>query len=164
MRLCGWERDPAMNHPVRIIQVQVEPHPRRTRKVQEGINKSTRYSDLLVLATDLLDLPAELIALIYLYRYSVELYFRFFKQLLGLRHLLSHRQEGVQIQVYCCVIACMLISLQTGRKPNKLLVRMLGLYLLGVADEQDVINHLNRPDNKGKKLAAKDALYKKLGF
>ena len=44
------------------------------------------------------------------------------------------------------------------------MVRMLGLYLLGVADEQDVINHLNRPDNKGKKLAAKDALYKKLGF
>jgi hypothetical protein len=155
---------PAMNHAVRILAIQVEPHPRRTRKVQEGSNKSTRYSQVIMIATNLLDLPAELVALIYLYRYSVELFFRFFKQLLGMRHLLSQRQEGVQIQVYCCVIACMLISLQTGKKPNKLMVRMIGLYLLGVADEQDVLNHLNKPDNKGRKLREKQELWKKLGF
>jgi hypothetical protein len=58
----------------------------------------------------------------------------------------------------------MLISLQTGKKPNKLMVRMIGLYLMGVADEQDVLNHLNKPDNKGKKLREKQALLKKLGF
>ena len=81
-----------------------------------------------------------------------------------MRHLLSQRQEGVEIQVYCCVIACMLISLQTGKKPNKLMVRMIGLYLLGVADEQDVIDHLNKTDNRGKKLRAKAELWKKLGF
>jgi hypothetical protein len=155
---------PEMNHPVRLIMVQVEPHPRRTRRVQEGSNKSTRYTDLLVIVTDLVDLPAELVALIYCCRYSVELFFRFFKQLLGMRHLLSQRQEGVEIQVYCCVIACMLISLETGKKPNKLMVRMIGLYLLGVAEEQDVINHLNKPDNTGKKLRAKEALWKKLGI
>jgi len=155
---------PDMNHAVRFIEVQVEPHPRRTRKVQPGSNKSTRYTDRVVIVTNLVDLPAELVALIYRYRYSVELFFRFFKQLLGMRHLLSQRQEGVEIQVYCCVIACMLISLQTGKKPNKLTVRMLGLYLMGVAEEQDVINHLNQPDNKGKKLKAKAELYKKLGF
>jgi len=163
VRLGGADA-PDMNHTVRIIMVQVEPHPRRTRKVQEGSNKSTRYTDVLLIATDLVDLPPELIALIYRYRYSVELFFRFFKQLLGMRHLLSQRQEGVEIQVYCCIIACMLISLETGRKPNKLIVRMIGLYLLGVADEQDVINHLNKPDNKGKKLRAKQELFEKLGF
>jgi IS4 transposase len=153
-----------MNHPVRIVTIQVEPHPRRTRKVQEGSNKSTRYSELIVIATNIVDLPVELVALIYSYRYSVELFFRFFKQLLGMRHLLSQRQEGVQIQVYCCIIACMLISLETGKKPNKLMVRMIGLYLMGVADEQDVINHLNKPDNKGKKLREKEELFKKLGY
>jgi IS4 transposase len=153
-----------MNHLVRIIAVQVEPHPRRTRKVQPGSNKSTRYTDLVVIATNLLDLPAELVALIYLYRYSVELFFRIFKQVLGMRHLLSQRQEGVEIQVYCCVIACMLISLQTGKKPSKLMRLMVGWYLLGVADEQDVINFLNKPDNTGVKLKAKAELWKKLGF
>lgn len=153
-----------MNHAVRLIEIKVEPHPRRTRKVQAGSNKSTRYTDRLLIVTGLLDLPAELIALIYLYRYTVELFFRFFKQLLGMRHLLSQREEGVKIQVYCCVIACLLIALETGKKPNKLMVRMIGLYLMGVADEQDVINHLNKPDNKGAKLRQKQELWKKLGF
>jgi len=153
-----------MNHPVRIIVVQAEPHPRRTRKVQDGSNKSTRCTELLVIATCLVDLPAELVALIYRYRYSVELFFRFFKQLLGLRHLLSQRSEGVDIQVYCCVIACMPIDLQTGKKPNKLTVSMLGWYLLGVASEQDVIDFLNQPDNTGVKKRAKDELWKKLGM
>jgi hypothetical protein len=160
----GGPDTPDMNHPVRIIAVQVEPHPRRTRKRQEGSNKSTRHTDLVVMATCLLDLPAELVALIYCYRYSVELFFRIFKQLLGMRHLLSQRQEGVEIQVYCSVIACMLICLQTGKKPGKLMTHMIGMYLLGVADEQDVVNFLNKPDNTGVKLKAKDALWKKLGY
>jgi hypothetical protein len=153
---------PEMNHAVRLIELQVEPHPRRTRKVQKGSNKSTRYTDRLLIVTNLIDLPAELIALIYQYRYSVELFFRFFKQLLGMRHLLSLRQEGIEIQVYCCVIACMLISLETGKKPNKLMVRMIGLYLMGAVDEQDVINHLNKPDNRGVKLRAQAEAWKKL--
>jgi hypothetical protein len=162
VRLAGAAQ--LTNHTVRIIQVQVEPHPRRTRKIQPGSNKSTRYTDVLLIATNLIDLPAELVGLIYRYRYSVELFFRLFKQLLGLRHLLSQRKEGVEIQVYCCVIACMLINLQTGKKPNKAMIQMLGFYLLGLADEQDVIEHLNQPDNTGVKLNAKRELWKKLGF
>jgi hypothetical protein len=154
----------ATDHPVRIIVVEVEPHPRRTRKIQPGSNKSTRYTDVLVIATNLIDLPPELVALICRYRYSVELFFRIFKQLLGLRHLLSQRREGVEIQVYCCVIACMLINLQTGRKPDKAMIQMLGFYLLGLASEQDVVNHLNKPDNTGVKLNVKRELWKKLGF
>jgi len=163
VRLGGPDA-PAMNHATRVVAVQVEPHPRRTGKTVEGASKGTRQSDLIVLVTNLVHLPAELVALIYRYRYSVELFFRFFKQLLGMRHLLSQRQAGVEIQVYCCVIACMLINLQTGKKPNKLMVGMIGWYLLGVASEQDVVNFLNRPDNKGVKLRAKEELCKKLGY
>jgi hypothetical protein len=162
VRLAGTA--PPTNHAVRIVQVQVEPQPRRTRRTQPGGNKSTRYTDVLLIATNLTDLPAELVALVYRYRYSVELFFRLFKQLLGLRHLLSYRQEGVEIQVYCCVIACMLINLQTGRKPDKAMIQMLGFYLLGLADERDVIEHLNRPDNTGVKLNAKSEIWKKLGY
>jgi hypothetical protein len=138
------------------LAVQVEPHPRRTRK-------GPKQADLLLIATNLLDLPAELVALIYRYRYTVELFFRFFKHLLGMRHLLSQRGEGVDTQVYCAVIACMLINLQAGKRPDKATVRMLGWYLLGLADEQDVIGFLNKPDNTGVKLRAKDELWKKLG-
>jgi hypothetical protein len=149
-----------MNHAVRIVAVQVTPHPRRTRKG----DKSTRQSDLVLIATNLLDLPPELIALIYLYRYTVELFFRLFKHLLGMRHLLSQKTNGVEIQTYLAVIACLLIGLQTGRRPDKRTVEMVGWYLLGLASEQDVIAFLNKPDNRGIKLRAKAELWKKLGY
>lgn len=155
----GQVDDPQMNHAVRVVMVQVQPHPRRSRSSPGGV----RESDLLVLVSNLVDLPAELIALIYRYRYSVELFFRFLKQLLGMRHLLSQRPRGVDVQVHCAVIACLLINLQTGKKPGKLMAAMLGWYLLGIASEREVVDFLNRPDNTGAKKRAKDALWKKLG-
>lgn len=145
-------------HQVRRVEVQVEPHERRTRRDPK------KQCDLIVLYTSLLDLPAELIALIYLYRYSVELFFRVFKQLLGLRHLLSQRQEGIDIQVYCTVIVCLLICLITGKKPTKSNRSMIGWHLIGLASQQELIDHLNQPDNTGVKLRAKDELWKKLGY
>lgn len=149
-----------MNHKVRIVAVQVTPHPRRTRKG----TASTRTCDLVLIATNLLDLDPELISLIYLYRYTVELFFRLFKHLLGMRHLLSQKKNGVEIQTYLAVIACLLIGLQTGRRPDKRTVETLGWYLLGLASDQDVIDYLNKPDNKGVKLRAKEEQWKKMGL
>ena len=149
-----------MNHTMRIVVVQVTPHPRRTRKGPA----STRTTDLVLIATNLLDLPPELIALIYLYRYTVELFFRLFKHLLGMRHLLSQKKNGVEIQTYLAVIACLLIGLQTGKRPDKRTVETMGWYLLGLASEQDVIDHLSKPDNKGVKLKAKEEAWKKMGL
>jgi Transposase DDE domain len=145
------------NHLLRRVEVQVQPHPRRTRS-------GTRQTDLIILSTNLMDLPAELIGLIYQQRYTVELFFRIFKQLLGMRHLLSQREEGIDIQIYCSVIVCILIQLISGKKPNKAMRNIIGWYLLDIATEQDVIDFLNKPDNTGVKLRAKEALWKKLGF
>jgi Transposase DDE domain len=163
VRLGGPDA-PAMNHPVRLVELQVRPHPRRTRKARKGVLKGSRHSDRLLIVTDMVGLGTELVGLVYRQRYGVELFFRFFKQILGLRHLISQRQEGVEIQVYCAVIACLLIQLQTGRKPDKRTAEMMGWFFLGLASEQDVIDHLNRPDNKGVKLKVKEALWKKLGY
>ena len=98
--------------PLRRVEVQVEPHPRRTRA-------GSKQTDLIVLYTNLLELPAELVALIYLYRYTVELFFRIFKQLLGMRHLLNQREEGIDIQICCTLIVCVLIQLISGKKPKQ---------------------------------------------
>jgi hypothetical protein len=144
------------HHPVRRIEIRVKPHPRRSRR------NSMKKSDLIILYTSVMDLQAELIALIYQYRYTVELFFRILKQLLGLRHLLSQRQEGIDIQIYCALIVCVLIQLISGKKPNKAMRNMIGWYLLGLATEQDVVNLLNKPDNKGVKLRAKAELWKKI--
>lgn len=94
----------------------------------------------------------------------IELFFRAFKQLLGMRHLLNERPEGIDIQIYCTVISCLLIQIISGKKPNKAMRSMVGFYLMGWASEQEVLKELNKPDNRGVKLRAKEELWKKLGF
>ncbi len=150
------------DHPIRLVVIEAEPHAKRggrKGKTAGPGNKST-----IVIATNLLHVPAEIIVLIYRHRWAIEIFYRFFKQILGCRHLLSNKPEGVLIQVYCAVIACLLINLWTGRRPDKRTFEMLAFYFMNVASEQEVIEHLNRPDNRGVKLRAKDELWKKLGY
>jgi len=149
------------DHPVRLVYVEVMVAPRAARGNGKPAGPPRR--ETLILATNLLDVPAEVVALVYKHRWGVELFFRFFKQILGCRHLLSHKPEGVLIQVYCAIIACLLLNLWTGRKPTKRTVEMLALYFMGVATDREVLAHLNRPDNTGVKLRAKDEVWKKLG-
>ena len=96
--------------------------------------------------------------------WKIEIFYRFFKQILGCRHLLSTKPQGILIQVYCAVIACLLINLWTGRRPGRRTFEMLAFYFMNVASEQEVIDHLKRPDNTGLRLRAKDELWKKLGY
>jgi len=120
--------------------------------------------ELIPLHTCLLDLPAAAVALVYRQRYTVELFFRVLKQLLGMRHLLSQRDEGIDIRLNCTLIVCLLLQLMTGRRPTKGVRNVVGWYLLGVADAADVVAFLEKPDNTGVKLRAKDELWKKLGY
>jgi len=149
------------DHSVRLVIVQVQPHEKRSnRKGNTGAGPS---DGLLRIATNLLDVPPEVIALLYQYRYQIELFFRFFKSLLGCRHLISQDRRGIEVQVYCAIIACMLLNLYTGRRPDKSTLTMLYWHMTGLASEEELMRHLNRPDNTGIKLRAKDELWKKLG-
>ena len=74
----------------------------------------------------------------------MELFFRWFKCLLGCRHLLSHSENGVPIQVYMALIASLLISLWAGRAPTKRTYELLCFYLSGWASTREVISHLER--------------------
>ena len=105
-----------------------------------------------------------MVAFLYEYRWTIEVFFRFLKQILGCRHLLSTRREGVEIQVWAAVICCLMLNTLTGRKPTKWMVTLMAFYLQGLATEQDVLRELNKPDNAGVKLRAKDELWKKLGY
>ncbi len=159
---AGSTPDKRANHPLRLIELRVEVQPRGARG--EGKPNGPPKTELLLIATNLMDVPAEIVALIYRYRWTVELFFRFFKQILGCRHLISDDPDGITIQCYCAVIACMLMQLWTGKKPDKAMHRMIGFYLSGWADEADVLAWANRPDNTGVKLRAKAELWKKLGW
>jgi Transposase DDE domain len=96
------------------------------------------------LLTDRLGLPAELVALAYRYRWMIELFFRWLKCVLGCRHLLTQDANGVAIQVYVALIASLLITLWTGRKPDKRTWEMLQFYFSGWASLEELQAHLAR--------------------
>ena len=127
-------------HRVRVVLVKTTPNLRRGGRHGGGAAPSS--DGLLRIATNLLDVPAELIAEIYRHRWTIELFFRFFKHVLGCRHLLSQDPVGIEIQTYCAIIACLLISLTTGCKPTLRTYEMVCLYLQGWADEEELSAHL----------------------
>lgn len=74
----------------------------------------------------------------------IELFFRMFKGLLSCRHLLSTKQNGVEIQAYMAIIACLMILIYTGRSPTKRTFEMICLYLQGWADLDELEAHIEK--------------------
>ena len=124
------------DHPLRLVVVKTTPHEKR------GDSAGPASNGQLLIATNLLDLPAWIIALLYRYRWTIEIFFRFFKHTLGCRSLLSHDPVGIEIQTYCAIIACMLISLWTGCKPTLRTYEMICYYFTGLAEEDELLAHL----------------------
>ena len=91
-----------------------------------------------------MDVPAEIIADIYRHRWLIETFFRFFKHILGCRHLLSHDPVGIQIQAYCAIIACLLISLYTHRQPTLRTYEMVCHYFTGWASAEELQAHIGK--------------------
>lgn len=91
-----------------------------------------------LLFTDREDLAAELVAIIYRYRWQIELFFKWIKCILKCRHWFAESPEGLTIQVYCALIASVLLVLWTGRKPTKRQWEALQLYWLGWATLQEL--------------------------
>ncbi len=92
----------------------------------------------------MLDVPADVIGLLYKKRWAVETFFRFFKHILGCRHLLSHCANGIEIQSYLAIIACLLITLWTGRKPTLRTYEMICFYFSGLASEEELLAHIKK--------------------
>jgi hypothetical protein len=132
-------------HPTRLIFVQTTPHQKRGKT--GGGTLGPRSDGVLRIATNLLDVPAEVIAFLYQRRWTIEIFFRFLKHILGCRHLLSTDPVGVEIQAYCAIIACLLIALWTGKQPTKRTYEMICFYFIGWADEEELLAHLAKLKN-----------------
>ena len=117
--------------------------PQRVLEVATGKTEAHGHPEVLLLATSRLDLDAEVVALAYRYRWTVELFFRWFKCVLGCRHLLATSRQGVTIQVYLAMIASLLITLWVGRKPSVRTLEMLQFYFTGWATEEELVSHLD---------------------
>jgi len=121
-----------LKQPVRLVFVQTDEL------------DSDGKPNVLVLVTNLLDLPAELVAIGYKHRWAVELFFRWLKCILGCRHLLANSKNGLEIQVYLGMIASLLISLWTGRKPTIRTLEMVQFYFCGWATWGELQTHIQK--------------------
>jgi Transposase DDE domain len=91
--------------------------PRRAmRRVTVWDEKNKRE---VVLLSDLLDVDAYVIAVLYRLRWQIELFLRWLKVLAGFEHLLNQSERGITLQFYIAVLMALLIHLQTGTRVSK---------------------------------------------
>ncbi len=119
--------DKWQGEPIRVVKVEVDGKP-------------------LLLATDL-EIEADLIALIYRYRWQIELFFKWLKSILGCRHLMAESPDGVAIQIYSALIAALMLQLLTGKRPGKRAMELLRFYMLGYAQLDEISDVLGLPKN-----------------
>ena len=127
-RLGTKNHKDVVGRPMRLVIVRVVERDGKTRE--------------LWLVTDRFDLPPDLVAIAYRYRWTVELFFRWLKCVLGARHLLSESENGVAIQMYAALIVSLLITIRTGSKPTKRTFETIQFYLLGWVDDEEFEAHL----------------------
>ena len=140
--IVEFSKGSGLTHSVRVICIRINPH--TTRGKYRGGSSGVDSDGILRIATNLLDVPAETISLIFQKRWAIETFFRFFKHILGCRHLLSHDAEGIEMQTYCAIIASMLIALWTGKKPTLRTYEMICFYFCGMADEDELMAHIEK--------------------
>lgn len=130
VRRLGTEKhNPLLDRPMRVVVIE-----RPGRRAGEV--------DRWTLVTNDTTMGADSVALAYRYRWRVELFFRWLKAILGLRHLILESPEGVAMQVYAALIASVLIAARTGLRPTKRTFEMIGFYLSGWASEEELEAHL----------------------
>jgi IS4 transposase len=149
VKLGGKVSGRKLSRTVRIVRAVVKNAPTkslgfpRKRVASKKTFRTSSDTHELLLVTDRLDIPAELVVLLYKYRWHVELFFKWLKCVMGCRHFVAESEEGVTIQVYAALIAGLLIVLWTERKPTKETYLTLQFYLLGWVSDEELDEHLN---------------------
>jgi hypothetical protein len=87
---------------------------------------------------------AQLVGLIYRRRWSIELFFRWIKCILGCRHFFAESPEGVALQLYLALIAALLFQQYSGRRPSKRQMELIQMYLLGWATAEELVELLQK--------------------
>ena len=93
---------------------------------------------------------AELVSLIYRQRWSIELFFRWIKCILGCRHFFAESSAGAAIQIYLALIAALMLQLFVGRRPNKRVMEFLQFYMMGWATAEEVLALIQKQSAKNR--------------
>ena len=109
---------------------------------QRGETKKLR------LITNLHDVSARTIALLYQQRWQVELFFRWFKCFGNFGHLISHSREGALAHLYVTIIGALLMYLHTGYRPSKYMFAMLSQVAAGGATLEEILPILRERERR----------------
>lgn len=129
-------KDRLLEHPFRLVEV-----------VGDESGKS------LFFITNIWDLDARQIAEIYRYRWDIEVFFRFLKQELNIKHLLSHSENGVRVQVFVTLTMAILLTVFKTRNKissyKKAKIRFEDQLLLHIVNELHQLKRLIIEKNQG---------------
>ena len=150
---CAATRE-KLREPIRIVEVECTPHRRSNKQTGRG---GPEQGDTILIGTSRDDLTPQMISTIYKQRWQIEIFFRFFKHVLGCDHLIGESKNAIELQLYISLIACLLIAVYTGLKPNKHIWGLVQFYLTGWASEDELIEQLTKyRDAQARKEAAKN--------
>lgn len=121
-RMAGSTHQPAPDVRLREVVIQSPDEPGGTIR----------------LLTNLWDVEAWVIGLLYRYRWHVELFFRWLKCFANFAHLISESRQGILLSFYVAVIGVLAMYLHTGAKPSKYAFSLLGLVAQGGATLEEI--------------------------
>lgn len=79
------------------------------------------------------------IALLYKYRWSIELFFKWIKQLLRIKSFWDHLENAIRIQIYSAIIAYMTISIMKEKmKPTQTNYEILQILNFSLIDKMPI--------------------------
>jgi hypothetical protein len=117
-----------------------------THRLREVVLTTVDPHKPLRLLTSLTDpaLDAVLIGELYRRRWQIELFFRWLKSCAHFRHAISHSQNGLSAALYVALIATLLSTIATGRRPSKYMLAVLQFVAAGLTDLEQMMPVLER--------------------
>lgn len=119
-----------------------------TQKLRRVVVWDASKQEEVLLLTDLLEVPAYVIAVLYRKRWMIELYLRFLKCTASMDHLISKSRQGITLQLYAAMIATLLLHLSTGTRVSKYSLFWLGAVAGGQATLEEMQAGLMRVERE----------------
>jgi hypothetical protein len=117
-----------------------------TQRLREVVLRTADEGKPQRLLTSLTDpaLDATLIGELYRRRWQIELFFRWLKSCAHFRHAISHSQSGLSAALYVALIATLLTTIATGKRPSKYALAALQFVAAGLSELEQMLPVLER--------------------
>ncbi len=132
----------------------------RLRRIAWWDAKGNRVYEFI---TNNFELEAQVVADIYRHRWRIELFFKKLKQNFPLHYFLGDNQNAIEIQIWCALIALLLLSHIHFQNKSKMafsnMVSILRMHLPSYISIKDLLALHNKKRLRGKKIESNTGLF-----